>query len=264
MRNDLRRSKAIVERLAAALRLVYRSVHERLKGALVREKAVRMKVFRDPLRVTQAVTNDRPETELHSLCDAQTKMLLRRIGDDDVTAAEELKIRSPLGELMIDHALFERGEHLRRRLMARPKEVEFEVQALLSEPVKPSEQPVWVFVVLHPVVPGDPESPRWSWRACRTTQRAQLVEVKRQAEHDATFTNAFQEVDRDAFGEEPDERLRVLHEQVIVMLRVPPDEIGDPTREEVGESKVEVLSFARSSGVAELVFVHDQHRLCTV
>ena len=31
--------------------------------------------------------------------------------------------------------------------------------------------------------------------------------------------------------------------------------------EEVGESKVEVLSFARSSRVAELVFRHDQHRL---
>ena len=162
MRNDLWRVKAIVERLAAALRLVCRGVHERLKGALVREEAVRMEVFRDPLWVTQAVTNDRPEAELHGFCDAQAKMLLRRVGDDDVAAAEQLKIRSPLGELMIDHALCERREHLWRRLMARPKEVELEVQALLSEPVKPSEQPVWVFVVLHPVVPGDPEPPRWS------------------------------------------------------------------------------------------------------
>ena len=64
--------------------------------------------------------------------------------------------------------------------MARPKEVEFEVQALLSEPVKPSEQSVWVFVALHPVVPGDPPSrPGGRGEACRTTQRAQLVEVKR-------------------------------------------------------------------------------------
>ena len=174
-------------------------------------------------------------------------MLPCRVGDDDVAAAERFKIKSPLGELMIDHVLLERGEHLRARPMARPKEVEFEVQALLSEHVKPSEQSVWngrvasggsrrsgVALVVVASLPDDATSV--------------LVEVKRQAEHDATVTNAFQEVARDSFGEEPDEPLRVLHEQVIVMLRVPPDEIGDPTREEVGESKVEVLSFARSSG----------------
>ena len=114
-------------------------------------------------------------------------MLLRRIGDDDVAAAEQAQ------DTVASRGTDDRSRALRAqrappaRVDGAAPEVEFEVQALLSEPVKPSEQSVWVFVVLHPVVPGDPESPRWSWRACRTTQRAQLVEVKRQAEHDAAF-----------------------------------------------------------------------------
>ena len=86
-----------------------------------------MKVFRDPLRVTQAVTNDR-RGRLHSLCDAQTKMLLCRVG---TTTSRRLSSSryGRLWELMIDHRSLAQ-EHLAQ--VDGPKEVEFEVRLRAS------------------------------------------------------------------------------------------------------------------------------------